>query len=250
MDKINPLTPHFSSSFLALRISYLKSELEKLPSGYTYFSKEHEYVRVTKSPQNHKVPYTRSVDTEAGKKIKEQVLKYQYFKQLLNKTNSLWRQYYGGPVPTAVYTPSRSTPRTMTAQYYQQAVGGTNPHEFDATYIFEGISMRSRFEVMAAKILRELDIDFKYEVSITTHEGTYSIDILAFIPEKNRCIGFEFAGRFGDPKYMQANAVKLIAYSTIDLVPNRDIYWVWGGKNWLPSMDELKRVIICAIENC
>jgi len=240
---------YFSKEFLALRINYLKTEINNLPSGYYVNHKGVNYVRTTKYVDGRRVDNEYKLDTADGKKLANKI---EYRRKCVNRLKVLmtqWKTMYKGPVPITKNKPlAHKLNEYMTIGFYNSAQPCTNDYPNEYNYVFNGISMRSRLELLAAQILTELEMDFKYEVTIELNGRNYSIDMLVAIPEKGRCIAFEFAGKYEDSEYRFNNMKKQRKYLDAGIIQNLDCFVIWGGDKWIPSIEDLRKFIITAIE--
>lgn len=243
-------TPHFSEGYLALRITYLRNEIKKLPSGYYVYHHGSDYIRTIEMVDGKRKVTERSINTKEGKRLSKLISYRAELKDKLKKIMGEWNKYYGGKVPE-VYYHKNNIPLhpCMTINFYDQAEACTNSIENNKGYELNNINMRSRFELVSGVIVDNLYLDFKYEVTINLMGNRYSIDILIALPEKGRCIAIELAGLFGDVGYQIKNMRKQSDFITAGLIPNRDFFVIWGGENWLPSDNDIKRIIIAAVEN-
>ena len=239
--------PHFSAEHLARKIFYLQNKLDSLPRGYVVRRRNKDYVRIT-GPNI----IERGVSTPEGMQLLNSVNEYNKTLNELKLAQNEWTKYYRGLnlEPPKPINRSLPTPECMTLAYYENPPAITNDYKTLTPYPFDDLILRSRFEYIAAETFKEMGIPFKYEIPIITPGGILFPDMVVPVPERGRCVGFEFCGKSGDHKYMTNISNKMINYNDIGLVPNHDIIFVFGGENWLPPISEIKNAIIFGIENC
>ena len=155
----------------------------------------------------------------------------------------MFNSYYpGGTIINLPEPPRiRPVPTHMTLEYYNDPPIIDNPYKNETPYQADGKIFRSRFEVIAIEVIKELGLEYKNEIPICTPNGTYFMDIVIPVMEKHRCVGFEFCGRADDQKYINSQLPKVLSYLNVGLIPNHDVIFVLGGKDWLPDIDEIKK---------
>lgn len=242
--------PHFSAGFLCRRITYLESQIAILPRGSFFTRRGNQYVKFKTLEQSS---YTeRSINTDKGRQMACLINKHQILTNQLRFYKNMYKTYYPGgrienlPQPTCI----RPVPTQMTIEYYNHPPTIDNPYINETPYHADGNIFRSRFELIAVEAIKELGLEYKNEIPICTPSGTYFMDIVIPVYERNRCVGFEFCGRADDQKYINSQMPKILSYINVGLIPNHDVIFVLGGKDWLPDIDEIKRAIIFGIENC
>ena len=152
-------------------------------------------------------------------------------------------------IPPAICR-SLHIPEQMTLAYYDNPPKKINPYP-NHGYILGDMAFKSCFEMIAAQAITGLGLEFKYELPILTANNVYLfMDMVIPIPERGRCIGFEFCGMMEDHKYMHDIQARMISYADIGLVPYHDVFYVFGGEKWLPTTRELQNTVIFAVENC
>lgn len=238
--------PHFSAEHLARKIYWLNKRIESLPKGLIVKHRGLQYVRIV--PSNME----KRLDSEEGRLLADAVTKRKRLQAELDSLNASMKSLYPkvileDPPPINRALP---VPQVMTLEYYNNPPEIENPYPKESSYLFEDLNLRSRFEVLAAEAFRDLGIPFKNEIPVITTNGVYFLDMVTPVPERGRCVGFEFCGKADDFKYMNSLNTKVMSYLSVGLIPNHDVIFVFGGKTWLPSMREIKNAIIFGIENC
>ncbi|MBO4579053.1 MAG: hypothetical protein J5715_02745 [Clostridiales bacterium] len=240
--------PHFSAEHLARKIFYLRNKLDSLPRGYVVRRHNREYVRIN----GLSGIVERSINTSEGMQLLNAVNEYNKTMRELKNAQDEWTKYYRNVTLEQPKPVNRSLPipECMTLAYYENPPDIKNDYKILTPYPFDDLILRSRFEYIAAETFKEMGIPFKYEIPVITPAGVLFPDMIVPVPERGRCVGFEFCGKSGEHKYMTNNSNKMINYNDAGLVINHDIIFVFGGENWLPPISEIKNAIIFGIENC
>lgn len=240
--------PRFSPEHLVRRIHYLEQEISSLPTGSVITRDEQQYIRVT-DPENN--TFERILSSKDG----------QHYSDLIDRRKTLKKEvksivrFLNDPPPkvTRSLPPiirSTQIPFQLTLDYYNNPPEVTNPYP-NCGYVLGAISFKSRFELIAAQAISELGLPFRSELPIlTSNNGYLFMDIVIPVPERGRCVGFEFCGMMENHKYMHDIQAKMISYADLGMVPNHDVFYVFGGEKWLPTKTELQNIIIFAVENC
>ena len=247
----NPaLEPHFSAEHMTRKIYYLKEQMDKLHQGTIIIRRGLEYVKIYK--RYNSPAFERRLNTPEGMLLAKEIAEYRKLKIEYEELISQYNRYYPNVdlERPSIIQRALPVPNSMTMEYYNSPPDIIDPYPPQTPYIFEGIVMKSRFEIIAAQAIRELNLEFKYGIPIITPQSNFFIDMIIPVPERGRCVGFEFCGKVDDFKYMNTNCTKKLAYLEIGLIPNHDVIFVYGGQNWIPPTREIKNAIIFGIENC
>lgn len=241
--------PHFSAGFLCRRITYLEDQLKLLPIGCMHMRNNFQYVKI-KYP--HSSYIEKSINSPEGKKYSFLIAKRRKIINELQFFKSVYNKYYHGLaiIPQPEITRYSPIPESLTLDYYENPPELTNPHKIETPYISSDKILRSRFELIATETINELGLEFKNEMPIITPTGTYFMDIVIPVYERGRCVGFEFCGKAEDQNYVNRLNIKSLSYTSVGIIPNRDVIFIYGGEKWLPSVEQLKSAIIFGIENC
>ncbi len=163
----------------------------------------------------------REVDGLSGKRIgefrcstpkgKELYDKYMYYHSIENKLKEytdLWFAKTSQPIP---YIASEKILQYKTFEYsrlntdfYQQLECQTGRLKYNRTRnaICDDIAMASKIEVIVAKIIEQLDLNYKYEAKIYINNYEKLADFFICIPLVNRCFPIEVLGFFDDINYL------------------------------------------------
>lgn len=238
----------WSDQYISRKIKYLNNKISQLPKCSIVNRNGTQYIRVI----NNKPYYERSTLKEEGKElVSKHNLREDLKKQLVFHKNEWEKRHKDMPLPDVPKAiPYKSIPYQMSIDFFDKCRSNSNTIESDAQYVHKNNIVRSRFEMDGLEALDSLGLEYKYEVTIKTKWKDYSLDAMVAIREKNRCIGIEFGGMFGDNRYMNDVYIKMQSYSDEGLVPWHDVFFLFGGKNWMPDMESIKKAIVYAVENC
>ena len=248
----NPVfEPHFSAEHTARKILYLKEQLAQLPKGLILTRHGKTYIRY-KNPSTETSYHEKRIDSNEGRMIYDLICERKKIQDSLDKELIYWNTFYKNVTVPDIEANIHilPVPTCMTLDYYQNPPDIEDPYKPETPYIFEGLVLKSRFELIAAQAFKALGLEFKYDVPIVTQHGDYFMDMVVPVPERGRCVGFEFCGKTDDFKYMNSNSTKRMAYLSVGLIPNHDVIYVHGGQSWLPPTREIMNAIIFGVENC
>ncbi len=132
----------------------------------------------------------------------------------------------------------------MTDEKWNNLRQSANSIPITTDYSFNGIPMRSRFEMLVAGILDELNLQFKYEIGITVKGETIYPDFTVYLPEVGMCFIIECLGKVDESDYIFRNTNKLSAYYYAGFVPDIDLLIFCGRKNYLPDTIFMRNQIV------
>lgn len=124
------------------------------------------------------------------------------------------------------------------------------PHttkDIDHPYPHKQFYMRSRFEVAMAGVLDSLDLEYKYEPTLSIGGYRVSPDFVVYIPEFNCCIIIECEGMTDALNYVNKNGYKLAAYLYSGLILGMTLVVLQGDKTTMPSPELMRNSVISAI---
>lgn len=248
----NPIfEPHFSAEHLARKIDYLKAKIGEMPKISKIKRGANDYIRVV-DPRSPNMTFEKKADSPEGNRLIALNSEKAHLISLLKDAEEQWRKLYKTPVPDNIPNICRvlPIPECLSLSYYNNPPEAENPYTVKSSYVFEGKILRSRFEYIGVQAIKSLGLEFKNEIPVFTPDGTYFLDIVIPVPERGRCVGFEFCGKINDPKYINSTRNKLTDYIGIGLVPWHDIIFIFGGETWIPPAEEIQRAVIFGIENC
>ena len=113
-------------------------------------------------------------------------------------------------------------------------------------YYFDGRYFRSRAEMFFATFLRELGLEYKYDVTVAVNNRLVTYDFAIVFREYNRCVLFEYYGKCQDPWYVQKNMDKMENNYQSGIYLGRDVFVSSGDENYMPGSD-LIRIMLAGI---
>ncbi|MCQ2516044.1 MAG: hypothetical protein MJ094_04195 [Saccharofermentans sp.] len=132
----------------------------------------------------------------------------------------------------------------MTDEKWNSLPQSANPLPIRTKYVHNGIRMRSRFEMLVAEVIDELNLQFKYEIAITLGGDIVYPDFTVYLPELGMCFIIECLGKVDDPDYVITNTRKLIDYYKAGFVPDIDLLVFCGQKESLPDTLFIRNQIV------
>ena len=108
----------------------------------------------------------------------------------------------------------------------------------------------SRGEMLIADALDDLHLEYKYEVLylLNPHRKIFP-DFVVLIPALGRFFFIEFMGMADDPNYMDNNSSRIENYIRNGIYPGRDLLIIVGNRDYLPTVNAVKRRIISFIND-
>ena len=97
-----------------------------------------------------------------------------------------------------------------------------------------------------ATFLKELGLEYKYDVTVTVNDRLVTYDFAIFFREYNRCVLFEYYGKCQDPWYVQKNMNKMENNYQAGIYLGRDVFVSSGDENYMPGPD-LIRIMLANI---
>jgi len=166
----------------------------------------------------------------------------------LQSLEAEWKERFGGD---ELLEPKPRTPSilwTITSIYYDSLQNCANNYYTNKAYMFKGMRMRSKNEVIFAGVLDSLNLDFKYEPIIQLNGRAVSPDFAVNVPERGNCMYFEIVGMVDDPKYRESFYKKLDAYLEAGFIPGEDVFFLFFNSKNIPDTAALVSRVVCAVE--
>ena len=105
-------------------------------------------------------------------------------------------------------------------------------------------------EMLIADVLDDLHLEYKYEVLYLLNPHRKIIpDFVVLIPALGRFFFIEFMGMADDPNYMDNNSSRIENYIRNGIYPGRDLLIIVGNRDYLPTVNAVKRRIISFIND-
>ena len=124
--------------------------------------------------------------------------------------------------------------------FYDSLVDSSCTWKKESKYYYNGRNYRSRAEMIYATILDELGLEFKYDVNVTFHGKTFSVDFVIVIREFNRCVFVEYFGKCSDAGYNHDNMTKLEYAQADGVYIGRDLFIFSGDITYAPGTDLIR----------
>lgn len=134
---------------------------------------------------------------------------------------------------------------------WKELVPCSNNYENKNRYVDAfGFNVKSRSEMLVGAALKELGLEAKYEPLLILRGGRKKTPDYSFpVPVIDRCFYVEFMGMADDGTYLDKNYGKIDEYMRNGILLNRDLIVICGTENWLPSVEDMKRIIASFINN-
>ncbi|MBO4680502.1 MAG: hypothetical protein J5623_01215 [Clostridiales bacterium] len=152
-------------------------------------------------------------------------------------------------VPAGFRLQRDTSPHNM--EFWKQQVPCSNNYENKNRYVDAfGFNVKSRSEMLVGQALKELGLEAKYEPLLILRGDRKKTPDYSFpVPVIDRCFYVEFMGMADNESYIDKNYGKIEEYMRNGILLNRDLIVICGTENWLPSLEDMKRIIASFINN-
>lgn len=217
----------------AVKLEYRRQLLETMPHGYFKVRKGHNCVIVTRDSENPEVcprrPKTYRISTKRGRRFSIVINKYLRIKaeyeSLLNSWNATYRL-----APPGVKFPIKQLydPHMMNNDYFRNKEEHCGNYRKDNPTYSEDEELKSKNELIAAGLLKQMGIPVKYETSVSIEETgeTINPDFLADFYEIDRCAYVELLGMSDKFDYAARTSSKINSFSRGKYRPGREVIYV------------------------
>ena len=118
----------------------------------------------------------------------------------------------------------------------------------DHPYSHKQFYMRSRFEVTMAGVLDSLELEYKYEPTLSINGYLVSPDFVVYIPEFDCCIIIECEGMTDELSYVNKNGYKFAEYLYSGFIFGMTLVVLQGGRTNMPSPELMRNTVVSAID--
>lgn len=234
---------NFSDAYRIGKVLYIDKELAAIPNLHRGYDNGDPVVRLYgKNNKTEKIYYLSRAQNLKYADLADRRANLQDLKKRLIR--SLKRNVHPGEYKIEVTAAYKLTKRNWDRMKSQ-----SHPRPVNTDYWFEGLNMRSRFEVNVAITLRKLGLDFKYEPCITIGGNSYHPDFVVYLPEFEVCFIIECMGRIGDGSYSNDVKHKLIVLLDNGYLPFRDFLLLGGRSDYIPTKDWVEDAIVSIVNS-
>ena len=226
------LNKHYPREYLALKISYCRKYLEKLPAVSLH---EHNLGgKLTTRVYVGKHRYY--LDSDLGKKGLDLMRRREQLERELELYEAIWKYKYNDELPPEIE--ARSVKRTLwldvgkpvllNKAYFDSLEPDANTeYEKPKDYEFDGTLYRSAAEREIAIFYTDMGIPFKYEPKVFIKGLADPIfpDFVMLIKELDNCKFQEHYGMKNSSSYLRSTSVKYSNYATAGLEPELDMIY-------------------------
>lgn len=165
--------------------------------------------------------------------------------QLNNELVSIYHTTYGIERPK--FKILKNTTSGINMKFYNSLINDACTYAKTHVYEFDGHNFRSRFELSIAEVIKDLQIDYKYDSGIQLPNKTVFPDFAFGFPEFNRCIILEALGRLDDHKYTNDNIEKIRDYCNGGFILDEDLFTLGSSEKAMPNKTKIRHKIISII---
>ena len=228
--------------FLIVRKDYLEKALAALPIVKSGMRGNHEVYRVYEADKKTYQEISKS--SERGKKLKALCERRSLLEISIKHVRRLLKQC--GRCDRELKYDILKLPGRLDANFFDNLQDSSCTLQKKTEYYFDGRYFRSRAEMFFATFLRELGLEYKYDVTVAVNNRLVTYDFAIVFREYNRCILFEYYGKCQDPWYVQKNMDKMESNYQSGIYLGRDVFVSSGDENYMPGPD-LIRIMLAGI---
>ena len=221
--------------YLALKINYLKNQLEQLPQITLQKHIVHGNSLGRIKVDNHRY----NLNSKIGKQSYDLMLQRNNLENLLQIYEAIWNYYFRTPVPE--FDPPRviKTINTgsglvvMNRKYFDGLKNDANTTFPKPTnYFFNGTFYRSAAEREIAIFYTEMEIPFKYEpeVMLLGLKKPVYPDFVPYFKEIDTCMFHEHVGMLNSSNYITELKIKSSNYINAGMIPDQDVFFTTNSE--------------------
>ena len=218
---------------LAVKLEYRRQKLEKMVHGYFRHVNGVQNVIVTYDPNfphyDKSHPRRLVASSRLGKIYTERINEYQIVKSEYDTLLKSWNATYTKAPPKVIFPISQFfDPHCMNNEFFNRQVDCTGKYKSDNPTVSEHGELKSKNEQIAADLLRQMDIPFKYETSVYLDaiKETINPDYLVNFYEIDRCAYLEILGMNDKIDYSLKTTTKIYGFSSQLYRPGREIIYI------------------------
>lgn len=226
----------------------LKAVLDSMPRFRTGFHRGSQVIRAY-SGSGKNLKYQENI--LSGKKGAALKLQYETYKICLLEFEQYRNELIKRHIPISDHFKFIRDPSPFNVEAWNNFKACSNPNEIKTDYYDAyGNNVRSRGEMIVAGALKALGLEAKYEPLLILKGGKKRSPDYSFpVRIIDRCFFIEFYGKCDNEGYVDYNYGKIDEYIRNGILPNRDLILICGTENWLPTQEEIIRIISSFINN-
>ena len=217
----------------AVKLEYRRLLLEKKVHGFFRETNGIKRIYITKDPANPKIstrhPRVVHAATKLGKIYSEQINEYLRIELEYETLLNSWNKTYCFAPPKVQFPIIQfSDPHFMNNEFFNKQEDNLGKYKSDTPTVSEHGELKSKNELMAADLLKAMDIPFKYETEIYLKEikETINPDCLINFYEIDRCAYLEILGMNDKIDCFYKSANKIYGFSREIYRPGREVIYV------------------------
>ena len=137
--------------------------------------------------------------------------------------------------------------KRFNTEFWNSITPETPTYTKDNNYDQSGIQFRSRVEVIIARILDELGLEYRYDVMIRANGHKYFVDFVVYLPQFDSCFFIEYFGSLNEQKYLEDSLDKTKNYYKDRLYPGEQLLLLCGDKDTMPSYAVIREQIAAMV---
>lgn len=227
-------------------IAYLLKELGKIPVIKAGRHVGLPVIRVYTRMADGKLKVTQTkIDSDKGKELLKIAARRDMLArraaQLSEELKSNYHVDYDSII--SQYTISDVCKHRLNTSFWNTLGGSVNTYPKENDYYHKSDQLRSRVESRLVEILDGLGLEYRYEVRIQVGNNPYDVDIVIHLPQFNCCFMIEYFGSMNSPRRVSESQDKIINYSKAGILSCRDIIFLCGTDNSMPSTEMVEEIV-------
>ncbi len=227
----------YSNSYKIAKVLYIDEQLANLPNAHRVRGRRS--VRIYNS--DHKILHTYNLDKPGNHIYGEIADKRAHLKRIRKRLLSDLN------ISPSEFHIELSAGYRLRKEDWEKMRSQSNSKEIKTDLWFNGIQMRSRFEVNTAILLSGLDLEFKYEPELIVNGRTIHPDFVVYLPEFEVCFIIECMGKAGDPQYGYDASERIKILTEGGFIPFRDYLVLGGSDSYIPTKEWVTNAIVSIV---
>ena len=227
----------FNDEYKIAKVLYIQNELERLPNVHRAGGSAAVRIYSPEGRVLHTYKLNRAKNIKYGQIADRRVMLNSLRKQILSALNVNPNEYH--IQITSLYK--------IGGKEWEQMKSSSNNRPIDSDYWFDGIHMRSRFELNTATVLKTLGLEFKYEPRLVIGGKEIHPDFVVRLPEFQVCFVIECMGRIGNNSYDHDAVNRLKLLMDGGFIPYRDFLVLGGSEKFIPSEEWISNAIVSIV---
>ena len=226
--------------------NYLQQELAKLPVIYFGVHSGKKVMRIYSKDKKRREIFDSSIHwnkyyqtAKKCRRLKRQLARI--IKECRDELNADCRKMLSD------YKAVSTSDTRFNTEFWDSLTSEATTFDKVNNYDQSGIQFRSRVEVIIARLLDELGLEYKYDVMIRANGHKYFVDFAVYLPQFNSCFFIEYFGGLNDPQYLEDCLDKTRNYYRDRLYLGEQMLCMCGDKDTMPPIAVIREQITAMV---